>query len=106
MPYNPNDPNFQTGKSRILSFNNFQSNVGREKEDLEKAKRPYIDNDETTHQIPTNRKFKFNRVTNKMDDISKDEVEDKLDYIEDMGVINPKHKYKFDNRQQQISEEK
>lgn len=92
MPFNTNDQNYHTKNSRVLSFNDFEENINKEKSDLEKVKRSYIDNHEDTHSIPGNRKYKFNRVTRKMDDLSKDEVKDKLDNIE---VEEKKHKYKI-----------
>lgn len=92
MPFNTNDQNYHTKNSRVLSFNDFEENINKEKSDLEKVKRSYIDNHEDTHSIPGNRKYKFNRITRKIDDLSKDEVKDKLDNIE---VEEKKHKYKI-----------
>ena len=98
MSYEPNDQNYQTSNSRIASFNDFSSNVSKEKEELKKVDRSTIKNNDDTHQIPGNRRYKFNRVTRKMDDLSKGEIKDKLDSI---GVENPKHKWKATIPEQQ-----
>jgi hypothetical protein len=100
MPFNTNDQNYHTKNSRVLSFNDFEENINKEKEDLEKVKRSYVNNHEDTHSIPGNRKFKFNRVTRKMDDLSKDEVKDKLDNID---VEEKKHKYKIVEENAEVS---
>ena len=78
MPYNQNDPNYQTKNSRISSFNDFNLNIDKEKAELKKMKMSTIKNDSELHRIPGNRKFKFNKVTHKIDDISPDEINDKL----------------------------
>ena len=92
MPYNTNSQNYHTKNSRILSFNDYEENINKEKEDLEKTKRSYVDNHPDTHFHPGNKKYKFNRTTRKMDDLSKDEVVDKLKNID---VKKPSHKYKI-----------
>jgi hypothetical protein len=103
MPYNTNDPNYQTKNTRVLNFNDFEENVRKEKEDLKKIDRSYIDNQEEIHQIPGNRKKKYNRVTHKLDDLSKAEVEDKISAIDDMGEVDPKHTWKAEVPTQQSS---
>jgi len=95
MPYNPNDPNFQTKNSRVLSFNDFEENIGKEKEELKKVNRSFKKPDSEINQTPGNPKFKYNKVTHKIDTLSKAEVEDDLDAIEDMGVKDKGHKYKI-----------
>lgn len=95
MPYNPNDPNFQTKNSRILNFNDFEENIGREKEELKKVNRSFQKPDSEMNQTPGNPKFKYNKVTHKIDTLSKSEVEDNIEAIEDMGVEDKDHKYKI-----------
>jgi len=92
MPYNPNDPNFQTRQSRVASFKDFTDNIGKEKDELKKMNRSSFANPGELNQIPGGRKHKYNKVTHKIDDISKAEV---IDKIEDIGGEESKHKYKI-----------
>lgn len=94
MPYNPNDPNYQTKNSRVLNFNDFEENIGKEKEELKKVNRSFKKPD-SENQTPGNTKFKYNKVTHKIDTLSKAEVEDDIDAIEDMGVKDKGHKYQI-----------
>ena len=103
MPYNTNDPNYQTKNTRVANFNDFTSNVRKEKDDLEKVDRSFINNDSEMHQLPGNPKKKFNRVTRKLDDLSRSEVKDKIQAIDDMGVEDPKHIWKAEIPTQQSS---
>lgn len=98
MPYEPNDQNYQTSNSRVASFNDFNSNLNKEKEELKKVVRSTVKNNDETHQLPGNRRFKFNKVTRKMDDLSKGEVKDRLDSIE---IEDTKHKWKANVPEQQ-----
>src|SRR5574343_68045 len=98
MPYEPNDQNYQTSNSRIASFNDFNSNLKKEKEELKKVGRSTVKNNDETHQLPGNRRLKFNRDTRKMDDLSKGEVKDKLDSIK---IEDTKHKWKANIPEQQ-----
>lgn len=82
MPYNTNDPNYQTKNSRIASFNDFEENILDETEELKKLNRDKHNSIEDK-QVIGNKKFKFNKVTHKMDDISSDEVKDRLDSIKE-----------------------
>lgn len=91
MPYNPNDPNYQTKNSRVLNFNDFEENIGKEKEELKKVNRSFKKPD-SENQTPGNTKFKYNKVTHKIDTLSKAEVEDDIDAIE---VKDKGHKYKI-----------
>jgi len=89
MPFNQNDQNYQTKNSRVLNYNDFSSNIGKEKEELKKLKRSQKNSDEI-HQVPGNKQYKFNKVTHKIDDLSKDEIADKLDAID--GDLKKKSK--------------
>ena len=62
MPYNPNDPNFQTKNSRVLNFNDFEENIEKEKEELKKVNRSFQKPDSEINQTPGNPKFKYNKV--------------------------------------------
>lgn len=93
MPYNPNDPNYQTSKSRVSSFSDFESNLDKEKDELEEIGRSELNNDSEIHQIPGNGKHKFNKVTRKIDTLSKAEIKDRLKNIE---TKKSNHKYKLE----------
>lgn len=68
--YRDNTPNYNVNK--VIKFNDFEN-----KKDLESFKRGYVKNSQN-HQIIGNKKLKFNKTTNKMDDTSIGEIEDKL----------------------------
>lgn len=68
--YRDNTPNYNVNK--VIKFNDFEN-----KKDLESFKRGYVKNSQN-HQIIGNKKLKFNKITNKIDDISMGEIEDKL----------------------------
>lgn len=68
--YRDNTPNYNINK--VIKFNDFEN-----KKDLESFKRGYVKNSQN-HQIIGNKKLKFNKITNKFDDISMGEIEDKL----------------------------
>lgn len=103
MPFNTNDPNYQTKHSRVFSFNDFEENIRKEKEDLEKIDRDSIKPDDEYNRIPGNPSTKYNRVTRKLDKLSKSEVKDKLKSIEDEVGKSPKHKWKTKIPTQQSS---
>lgn len=82
MPYHHNDPLYQTSHSRISSFNDFEKNKSHEVEELKKMKRNFTKRGEI-HNAPGERKHHYNPVTHKIDDLSADEVVDKLDALEE-----------------------
>jgi len=82
MPYNPNDPLYQTKYSRVMSFNDFEQNKDEEKEELRKMQRNFTKRGDT-HDAPGERKHRFNKVTNKIDDLSSEEVDDNLEALEE-----------------------
>lgn len=88
-----NTQNYQTSNTRIQHFSDYNDNISKEKEDLKRVKRSYVDNEDQVHNLPNVSKFKYNRVSNKMDDVSQDQIDDR---IESTDVIKtPKHKYKI-----------
>lgn len=105
MGYNQNDPSYLTKNSKVLNFNDFGENIEKEKEELKKSNRNLPKFDSEVNQIPGEKVKKYNRVTHKLDDVSKAELQDKIDAIEDMGVKDPKHKYKAEIPTQQSSNE-
>ena len=91
MPYNPNDLNYNTKQSRIASFDDFVSNKKEELDELEKIDRSFLKNDNDEYNLPNLKKLKYNKVTNKLDDLSKEEVKDN---IKSISSKKKKHKYK------------
>ena len=79
MTYKTNTPNY---KSRnVNNFSDFLDNIDSEKEELKDLKRSINPNSDNNQKYPKNSKFKFNKVTRKMDDLSLDEIDDKIDSI-------------------------
>lgn len=79
MTYKTNTPNY---KSRnVNNFSDFLDNIDSEKKELKDLKRSINPNSDNNQKYPKNSKFKFNKVTRKMDDLSLDEIEDKIDSI-------------------------
>lgn len=81
MTYKTNTPNY-SGRS-VSNFSDFIDNIESEKEELKSVKRSINPNHDDTQKYPKNSKFKFNRITRKMDDLTLPEVEDKLDNLEE-----------------------
>lgn len=85
MNYKTNTPNY--GKS-VNNFSDFIDNINSEKEELKSVKRSFKPNHYDTQSYPKNTKLKFNKVTRKMDDLSLDEIDDKIDSIEESTMSN------------------
>jgi hypothetical protein len=90
-----NTQNYQTGNSRITHFKDFVANSQRERDDLEKVDRSFIDNEDQVHNLPNLTKYKFNRATRKMDDISRDRVKDRIESLDDDGVKHTDRVFKI-----------
>lgn len=80
MNYKDNTPTFNVNR-RIVSFKDFKKED--EKQELQKIKRSIDPNTPDEQQNIGNTKYKFNKVTRKMDDMSIDEIDDSLDAIEE-----------------------
>lgn len=76
-----NTQNYQTKNSRIQSFKDFNDKIGCEESELSKMNRNALSNEDDVYDLPNEKRLKFNKVTYKMDDISKEEVKDKLKAI-------------------------
>jgi len=88
-----NNPNYQTPYSKIQHFDDFELNKGKELDELEKMNRSsFQKNPEDVYNLPLKKKLKYNKVTHKYDDLSKDEVKDKIKSID---MKKPKHEYKI-----------
>ena len=91
---NDSSQTYNTKQSKVRNFGDFERNKKEELDDMKKVQRSFTKNDDDVYNLPNTTKFKFNKVTHKMDDLSKAEVED---FIEDMEEESetPKHKYKI-----------
>ena len=72
---------------RVANFGDFTANIGAEKEELKKVRRSTKPNSEDQQHIG-NTRYKFNKVTRKMDDLSPDQIEDKIDAIDEFEGTN------------------
>ena len=87
-----NTQNYQTSNSRIQHFSDFNNNIDNEKKELSRVSRSFTDNEDNVHNLPNLSKMKYNKVTHKMDTLSKDEVDDKLNSLD---TEEPNHKFKI-----------
>jgi len=62
----------------VANFGDYCNNFEKEKEDLKKVKRSINTNTSDTQKYPKNSRFKYNRITRKMDDITPDIIDDQL----------------------------
>lgn len=81
MTYKDNQPTFNVNR-KVVNFKDFTSNVDAEKEELEKMDRQNKPNSDEQQKNFSNSRYKYNKVTHKMDDLSPAEIEDKIDAIE------------------------
>ncbi len=81
MPYKDNTPTFNVNR-KVVNYKDFLSNVEAEKEELRKVRRSTKPNSEDQQHLGNSR-YKFNNVTRKMDDLSPEQVQDKIDSIDD-----------------------
>lgn len=77
MTYKDNQPTFNVNR-RVVNFKDFLANPVGEKEELQKVRRSTKPNSEDQQHLGNSR-YKFNKVTRKMDDLSPAEIEDKID---------------------------
>jgi hypothetical protein len=73
---------------KVVTFGDFTNNIESEKEELKKVKRSTDPNSDEHQQHIGNGRYKFNKVTRKMDDLSPAEVQDKLDAIDELEETN------------------
>lgn len=79
MTYKTNTPNYKT--KNVTNFSDFIDNIDSEKEELKDVKRSINKNSDENQKYTKNTRFKFNNVTRKMDDLSFDELNDKINAI-------------------------
>ena len=83
MTYKDNTPTFNVNR-KVVNFKDFLANPNAEKEELEKMDRQNKPNSDEKQQHIGNSRYKFNNTTRKMDDLSPDQIEDKIDAIEEL----------------------
>lgn len=86
MPYKDNTPTFNVNR-KVVNYKDFLSNVEAEKEELRKVRRSTKPNSEDQQHLGNSR-YKFNNVTRKMDDLSPEQIQDKIDAVEDSDNTN------------------
>ena len=89
-----NTQNYQTSNTRVQHFSDFTDNIGAEKDELEKVGRSFNKNEDDVHNLPNLTKMKFNKTTRKMDNLSKDEINDRIAALTD-GDKKTDHKFKI-----------
>lgn len=80
--YKHNTPTFNTKNRKIDNFKDFTDDISGEEKELKDVKRSFRHEQGEVGNIPNKTKYKWNKVTHKMDDVSKAQVQDRLDAIE------------------------
>lgn len=84
MIYKTNTQNYAS--KNVNNFSDFIDSIESEKSELKDIKRSINPNTNDTQKYAKNSKFKFNKVTRKMDDLSLPEIDDKLNAIEESST--------------------
>jgi vacuolar-type H+-ATPase subunit I/STV1 len=79
---------------KVANFGDFTANIGAEKEELKKVRRSTKPNSEDQQHIG-NARYKFNKVTRKMDDLSPSEIDDSIESIEKLEEAKKEEKIEF-----------
>jgi hypothetical protein len=85
-----NTQNYNTPNSKLDNFKNYNPN--KEKEELKKLKGQKLKNPEDVYDLGTGKQMKFNNVTKTMQNLSSDEIKDKLNSVEE---IEEKSSFKY-----------
>jgi hypothetical protein len=99
MTYKDNQPTFNVNR-KIVNYKDFIQQEPHEEAELKKMKRQFKKDDQV-NAVNQDHQSKYNKVTHKNDDLVKDEVQDKLDVLEE-GILSdesPKKKIKLSDRQ-------
>lgn len=81
MTYKDSTPTFNAGDRKVVNFKDFLQQSDEEKEELKDIKKNFTKN---AKEIGLQQhKYKFNKVTHKMDDVVEDEVDDRLEAFEE-----------------------
>lgn len=84
MAFNTNDPTYNTPKIRVQNFRDFSDEKQREEDELKKISRNSRKNELDVYSVADKFKKKYNKVTHKLDDVTKNEVDDDIEAIEDV----------------------
>lgn len=87
MTYKDNQPTFNVNR-KVVNFKDFLANPNTEKEELKKMDRQNKPNSDEYQKNFANSRYKYNKVTHKMDDLSPAEIEDKIDAIDELEESN------------------
>lgn len=83
MTYKDNTPTFNVNR-KVVNFKDFLANMDDEKEELKKMNRQNKPNSDEHQQHIGNSRYKYNKVTHKMDDLSPEEIKDKINSIDEI----------------------
>ena len=86
MTYKENTPTFNVNR-KVVNFKDFLSDPKGEETDLKKVRRSTKPNSEDQQHIGNSR-YKFNKTTRKMDDLSPAEIDDSIEAIEELEGTN------------------
>lgn len=81
MTYKDITPTFSAGKRNLVNFKDFDQNKESEKEELKDIKRSFRKNEKDLGNKES--KYKYNKVTHKMEDLPIEMIDDKIDSIEE-----------------------
>ena len=87
MTYKDNQPTFNVNR-KVVNFKDFLANPDAEKEELKKMDRQNKPNSDEHQKNFANSRYKYNKVTHKMDDLSPDEIKDNIEAIEELEGTN------------------
>jgi hypothetical protein len=86
MSYKENTPTFNVNR-KVVNFKDFLSDPKGEETDLKKVRRSTKPNSEDQQHVGNSR-YKFNKTTRKMDDLSPAEIDDSIEAIEEFEGTN------------------
>jgi hypothetical protein len=82
MTYKDNTPTFNANR-KVVNYKDFIANKEDEKSELEEIERTNKPNMSDTQQFIGNKRYKYNKVTRKIEEISPDELEDRIRSLEE-----------------------
>ena len=86
MTHKENTPTFNVNR-KVVNFKDFLSDPKGEEDELKKVRRSTKPNSEDQQHIGNSR-YKFNKTTRKMDDLSPAEIDDSIEAIEELEGTN------------------
>ena len=95
MTYKDNTPTYNVNR-KVVNFGDFANNLEAEKEKLKKVKRSFQPNSDRQN-FPSNTRNEFDPITRKITAYTEDEVDDKLDQIENYEGLEESKSEKAEN---------